>query len=58
MKSLIRNLYLHFPFCNLKCRYCDFPVHALGLSTDTSHKELLMNEYIDKYLKREIDVML
>lgn len=26
----LRNVYLHFPFCNRKCSYCDFPVHALG----------------------------
>lgn len=27
---MIKNVYVHIPFCIKKCFYCDFPVYALG----------------------------
>ena len=49
---MIRNVYLHLPFCLKKCRYCDFAVHAIGTGGG-AHTEQLKDRYL-KYLKREI----
>lgn len=40
-------LYLHFPFCLQKCRYCSF--NSLSLSQIVAHVE--RQELIDRYLK-------
>ena len=26
----VRNVYIHLPFCQKKCHFCAFPVHATG----------------------------
>ncbi|TNV78023.1 hypothetical protein FGO68_gene6537 [Halteria grandinella] len=50
----LSNIYLHIPFCNLKCNYCDFPVHALGLQTPKDQKNTMIDTYLD-YLEKEMD---
>lgn len=40
-------LYIHIPFCQSKCYYCDFSSYA--------DKEYLVDKYI-KYLKKELDM--
>ncbi|CDW83600.1 coproporphyrinogen iii oxidase [Stylonychia lemnae] len=53
MLKQIRNIYVHIPFCNKKCSYCDFPVYALGHQTNLLHKQNIKDQYID-YLNKEI----
>lgn len=45
---MIKNIYIHLPFCIKKCKYCDFAVHAVG-----NQGSDLMTTYIEK-LKAEI----
>jgi coproporphyrinogen III oxidase-like Fe-S oxidoreductase len=33
-KIEVENVYVHLPFCQRKCHFCAFPVHALGSSKD------------------------
>ncbi|HPC36576.1 MAG TPA: radical SAM family heme chaperone HemW [Candidatus Marinimicrobia bacterium] len=37
-------LYLHFPFCLRKCRYCDFPSEDQGLERIPAYTEALVKE--------------
>ncbi len=43
------NIYLHIPFCNMKCSFCT-------LFTSLEKSELLIDDYI-KYLIKEIDIV-
>jgi len=27
---MIENIYIHLPFCQKKCHFCAFPIHAIG----------------------------
>ena len=46
--------YIHLPFCKRKCRYCDFPVIAVGMRPDLENKvQDNMTNYVDA-LCREI----
>jgi oxygen-independent coproporphyrinogen-3 oxidase len=49
---MIKNIYIHLPFCLKKCKYCDFAVHAIGQEI-TSHTDDLMTRYLTN-LKKEI----
>ena len=51
---MVKNIYLHLPFCLRKCRYCDFAVHAIGQSTSQPEYQPLKDKY-SSYLQREID---
>jgi coproporphyrinogen III oxidase-like Fe-S oxidoreductase len=53
--KLLKNIYIHIPFCNRKCSYCDFPVHALGLKSDLNHKVSMIDSYVSK-LNLEVDL--
>lgn len=35
----IENVYIHMPFCQKKCHFCAFPVHALGQQETSKLKE-------------------
>ena len=54
-KNLIKNLYIHIPFCLKKCSYCDFAVHAIGRESDTVWKNSLEDDYIH-HLITEIQI--
>jgi len=46
--------YVHLPFCVRKCRYCDFPVHALGPEAAPiggREAPAIVNEYVSTLLK-------
>jgi coproporphyrinogen III oxidase-like Fe-S oxidoreductase len=32
--KMIENVYIHLPFCQKKCHFCAFPIHALGKKTE------------------------
>lgn len=50
--SLIRNIYLHIPFCVKKCSYCDFAIHALGnFKENFEHGSLLQDMYVSQLIK-------
>ena len=53
-KDLLRNMYIHIPFCMKKCSFCDFSVYATGTGNE---REDLQEKYID-HLQREIDLTL
>ena len=44
-KEIIENVYIHLPFCQKKCHFCAFPVHAIG-SVKTDHSKQMMDEYL------------
>ena len=44
-KEPIRNFYIHLPFCQKKCHFCAFPVHAIGTNS-SEHSFQLMNNYL------------
>ncbi|MEE8483966.1 MAG: radical SAM protein, partial [Nitrospinota bacterium] len=46
------SLYVHIPFCESKCAYCDF---ASFSPKDSSGKEHLVRPYVDA-LKREVEI--
>ncbi|MFQ6724098.1 MAG: radical SAM family heme chaperone HemW [Clostridia bacterium] len=43
-------LYIHVPFCNRKCDYCDFVSYSMGVDAQREFKEALFKE-IDMYRK-------
>lgn len=43
--------YVHLPFCHRKCRYCDFPVIAVGMSADSDQAQHNMQLYADILLR-------
>ncbi|XP_057806837.1 uncharacterized protein LOC131021591 [Salvia miltiorrhiza] len=46
--------YVHLPFCRKRCHYCDFPIIALGSSSDHhEHDDPRISSYVDT-LCREI----
>lgn len=45
--------YVHLPFCKRKCRYCDFPVIAVGMAPPADRTADAMADYVD-LLCREI----
>ncbi len=44
--KMIENVYIHLPFCQKKCHFCAFPIHALGKKTERE----TLSKYIS-YLK-------
>ena len=44
-------LYIHIPFCDRKCDYCDFVSYSMGLDAQKEFKEALFKE-IDMYRKQ------
>ncbi|KAL4468683.1 hypothetical protein ABPG74_005186 [Tetrahymena malaccensis] len=50
----IENIYIHLPFCQKKCFYCSFPVHAIGKNKqDNEHFDNIQQTYL-KNIKQEI----
>lgn len=31
-RKAIENVYIHLPFCQKKCHFCAFPIHAIGIN--------------------------
>lgn len=46
--------YIHLPFCRKRCHYCDFPIVALGSSSDPTDDDPRVLNYI-QLLCREIN---
>ncbi|XP_059444075.1 uncharacterized protein LOC132175993 [Corylus avellana] len=46
--------YIHLPFCRKRCHYCDFPIVALGSSSNPADDDPRVLNYI-QLLCREID---
>ena len=42
-----KSAYVHIPFCNQRCFYCDFPISIVGKGYDTSAVQSKMDRYID-----------
>ena len=52
---MIKNVYIHTPFCLKKCRYCDFAVHAIGTASPPTTPHILdLTTKYQHYLETEI----
>jgi len=43
--------YVHLPFCKKKCKYCDFPIIAVGMNSNAEKVQDNMSQYIHTLLK-------
>lgn len=50
MNNIPLALYIHFPWCEKKCPYCDFNSHVLDLNASTDLEPELEDAYIDQLL--------
>ncbi len=50
MSNIPLALYIHFPWCEKKCPYCDFNSHVLDLNASTDLEPELEDAYIDQLL--------
>jgi len=46
----VRNVYVHLPFCQKKCHFCAFPIHAIS-SNQSQEMEAFKDKYIEYLLK-------
>eukprot|EP00262_Sarcandra_glabra_P022314 TRINITY_DN9850_c0_g1_i1.p1 TRINITY_DN9850_c0_g1~~TRINITY_DN9850_c0_g1_i1.p1 ORF type:complete len:478 (-),score=74.44 TRINITY_DN9850_c0_g1_i1:297-1730(-) len=46
--------YIHLPFCRKRCHYCDFPIVALGTSSELTEDDPRILNYV-QLICREID---
>lgn len=55
-RNVIKNIYIHIPFCLKKCSYCDFPVHAIGTQNQPKQwNDTIQNDYVNALIA-EMDI--